>query len=117
MVRRQAIRLFVLLATVLAFAVLVPMHLAEEHHGAAAETHEGDDHHQGDHTVASATNWALTVPVDLRPSALLSGWVDLVPEPQGLVIAVRADRLHDPPDPDRAASPPTPPRAPPSLRS
>ena len=117
MVTRQAIRLLVLIATVLAFAILVPMHVADEHHGDAAESHEGEHHDEGDHTEVASANPAAPTSLDLRPVVLLCVTEALVPEARGLLVVVRTDRLHDPPDPNQAALPPAPPRAPPTLRA
>ncbi len=114
----RIVAMLTVLATAFAIAVLVPLHLASEHHGEAAETHEGPDHRDSDHADL-AVGKVAPAPLDLRPMTVLAAdpGADILAAAHVVASRRSAERLHDPPELNRAALPPTPPRAPPTLRT
>jgi hypothetical protein len=102
---------------VLAAVALVPLHLAEEHHGEEAAEHEGEHHAESDHEVVAPLKTA-TPTVDVRPS-YMAGLVEAPRDSLSLVMGSSSgeDLLADVGEPDASAAPPSPPRAPPILRA
>lgn len=118
MARNTHLRLLLAIATILVIAMLVPLHLSEAHHGDHAASHEGEGHVEEDHDVLATAGPSFpTLAPALSLAAEPAGDLARNDAPRTLGPVRRTDRLHDPPDPDQAALPPTPPRAPPTLRA
>jgi len=115
--------MLVAVAITIAFGFVIPLHLADEHHGHAEESREGEDHEHesphdaADHTTVAVAPAASSHVVDLRLAVVVAdGPIDPV-EPGVLLAVGRGARSHDPPEPDQAAIPPSPPRGPPTLHA
>jgi hypothetical protein len=126
MVRGRLFHVLLTLAIFLTIAVGVPHHVATEHrhdgdhhHAPAAPTHEhhdGPDHTTGDHDVL-ATVKARTPAMDLRLAPLAAIIATAVPASAPVKATICIDRSDpSPPHLHDAASGPTSPRAPPTLR-
>lgn len=107
-------RIFAIQA-LLAVGVLIPLHLAHEHHDDDATGHEDSGHDEADHgslTLVRIQHVSVSLPAPASTIWVVAATaVDCSPSPAAIP---GTDRAGDLPPPGRAALSHTPPRAPPA---